>query len=141
MIPNMVFRPAEETALFERLMLEINQAGLSWATILKKRAAFRAAFADFAVDRLAAFGPTEFERLLADPRIIRNRLKIEAAIENARRLQASRQTHGSFCSLACCPLPAHAGGVDQALSPDLSVHRRADRWRIPDECRLSRCAR
>ena len=90
------FPTEEESALFERLMLEINQAGLSWATILKKRAAFRAAFADFAVDRVAAFGPAEIDRLLADPGIIRNRLKVEAAIENARRLQALRQSHGSF---------------------------------------------
>jgi DNA-3-methyladenine glycosylase I len=90
------FPTDEESVLFERLMLEINQAGLSWATILKKRGSFRVAFADFAVDRVAAFGPAEFERLLADPGIIRNRLKIEAAIENARRLQALRQSHGSF---------------------------------------------
>ena len=90
------FPTEEESVLFERLMLEINQAGLSWATILRKRAAFRAAYADFAVDRVAAFGATEVERLLADPGIIRNRLKIEAAAENARRIQALRQTHGSF---------------------------------------------
>jgi len=90
------FPTDEESALFERLMLEINQAGLSWATILKKRTGFRAAFADFAVDRVAAFGPAEIDRLLADPGIIRNRLKIEAATENARRLQALRQSHGSF---------------------------------------------
>jgi DNA-3-methyladenine glycosylase I len=90
------FPAGEESVLFERLVLEINQAGLSWLTILKKRAAFRAAFADFDVDRVAAFGPTEIERLLADSGIIRNRLKIEAAIENARRIQALRQSHGSF---------------------------------------------
>jgi len=90
------FPAEEESVLFERLMLEINQAGLSWATILKKRAAFRAAFSDFAVDRVAAFGPAEIDRLLADPGIIRNRLKIEAAIENARRIQALRQSHDSF---------------------------------------------
>ena len=90
------FPTEDEGVLFERLMLEINQAGLSWATILKKRAAFRAAFADFAVDRVAAFGAAEIERLLADPGIIRNRLKIEAAIENARRIQALRRSHGSF---------------------------------------------
>src|SRR5689334_3667994 len=77
-------------------MLEINQAGLSWATILKKRAAFRVAFADFAVDRVAAFGPAEIDRLLADPGIIRNRLKIDAATENARRLQALRQSHARW---------------------------------------------
>ena len=90
------FPAGEESVLFERLVLEINQAGLSWLTILKKRAAFRAAFADFEVDRVAAFGPAEIERLLADSGIIRNRLKIEATIENARRIQALRQSHGSF---------------------------------------------
>src|SRR6516225_1607377 len=85
-----------ESVLFERLILEINQAGLSWLTILKKRPAFRAAFADFEVDRVAAFGPADLDRLLADPGVIRNRLKIEAATENARRLRALRQSHGSF---------------------------------------------
>lgn len=84
--------------LFERLILEINQAGLSWLTILRKRAAFRAAFADFDVDRIAAFEPADTERLLADSGIIRNRLKIEATIENARRIQALRRSHGSFAA-------------------------------------------
>jgi DNA-3-methyladenine glycosylase I len=77
-------------------VLEINQAGLSWLTILKKRPAFRGAFADFEVDRVAAFGPADIDRLLADSGIIRNRLKIEATTENARRIQALRQSHGSF---------------------------------------------
>src|SRR5438552_17124 len=90
------FPTDDESILFERLMLEINQAGLSWATILKKRAAFRAAYADFAVDRVAAFGSTELDQLLADPGIIRNRLKIAAARENAQRIQALRQSHESF---------------------------------------------
>ncbi len=90
------FPSNDERVLFERLLLEINQAGLSWLTVLNKREAFRAAFADFEVDRVAAFGPAEFDRLLADPGIVRNRLKIEAAIENARRIQALRETHGSF---------------------------------------------
>ena len=90
------FPANQENVLFERLILEINQAGLSWLTILKKRTAFRAAFADFDVDRVAAFGPADVERLLADPGIIRNRLKIEATTENARRIQALRQSHGSF---------------------------------------------
>ena len=90
------FPTSEESVLFERLVLEINQAGLSWLTILKKRAAFRAAFADFEVDRVAAFGPADTERLLADPGIIRNRLKIEAAAENARRIQTLRKSHGSL---------------------------------------------
>jgi DNA-3-methyladenine glycosylase I len=90
------FPTSDESVLFERLVLEINQAGLSWLTILKKRAAFRAAFADFEVDRVAAFGPSEIDRLMADSRIIRNRLKLEAAAENARRIQILRQSHGSF---------------------------------------------
>ena len=90
------FPTSEEGVLFERLVLEINQAGLSWLTILKKRPAFRAAFADFEVDRVAGFGPADIDRLLADSGIIRNRLKLEAAIENARRIQALRVSHGSF---------------------------------------------
>lgn len=90
------FPANDEKVLFERLVLEINQAGLSWLTILKKRTALRAAFADFEVDRVAAFGPADLERLLADPGIVRNRLKIEATTENARRIQALRDSHGSF---------------------------------------------
>ncbi|AWK85783.1 DNA-3-methyladenine glycosylase I [Azospirillum thermophilum] len=90
------FPSSDDRVLFERLVLEINQAGLSWLTILKKRAAFRAAFDGFDVDRVAAYGEAERARLLADPGIIRNRLKIDAAIDNARRIQALRDTHGSF---------------------------------------------
>src|SRR6266567_9279095 len=90
------FPSDDERVLFERLVLEINQAGLSWLTILKKRPVFRAAFADFEVDRVAAFGPADIDRLLADSGIIRNRLKLEAAIENARRIQALRVSNGSF---------------------------------------------
>lgn len=90
------FPSGDERVLFERLVLEINQAGLSWLTILAKRPAFRAAYAGFEVDRVALFGPNDVARLLADPGIIRNRLKIEAAIENATRIRALRQSHGSF---------------------------------------------
>jgi DNA-3-methyladenine glycosylase I len=90
------FPAREDQVLFERLALEINQAGLSWLTVLKKRAAFRAAFKDFDIDKVAAFGPADVERLMEDPGIIRNRLKIEAVIENAKRLQAIRASHGSF---------------------------------------------
>jgi DNA-3-methyladenine glycosylase I len=92
------FPSREDDVLFERLILEINQAGLSWLTILKKRAAFQKAFEGFDIDRVAAYGAREKTRLLADAGIIRNRLKVEAAIENARRLQAIRQTHGSFAA-------------------------------------------
>ena len=90
------FPANSERVLFERMMLEINQAGLSWLTILNKRAAFRAAFADFEVDRVAAFGPSDFDLLLADSGIVRNRLKIAAAIENAQRIRALREPYGSF---------------------------------------------
>jgi DNA-3-methyladenine glycosylase I len=91
--------PAKDDAvLFERLVLEINQAGLSWLTILKKRAAFFAAYDGFDIDKVAAYGEAERARLLGDAGIIRNRLKIEAAIENARRLQAIRDSHGSFAA-------------------------------------------
>jgi DNA-3-methyladenine glycosylase I len=88
----------DDSVLFERLVLEINQAGLSWLTILKKRAAFRAAFAGFDIDTVAAFDEAAVARLLADPGIIRNRLKIQATIHNAGVLQAIRSGHGSFAA-------------------------------------------
>jgi DNA-3-methyladenine glycosylase I len=90
------FPSRDEAVLFERLVLEINQAGLSWATILKKRDAFGAAFAGFEVDRVAAFGPDDVDRLMADAGIIRNRLKIAATIDNACRIQELRRDYGSF---------------------------------------------
>lgn len=82
--------------LFGRLILEINQAGLSWLTILKKREGFRAAYDDFSVDRVAAYGEHDRARLLDDAGIIRNRLKVDAAIENARTVLRLRESHGSF---------------------------------------------
>jgi DNA-3-methyladenine glycosylase I len=90
------FPVRDEAALLERLALEINQAGLSWLTMLVKRENFRRAFAGFDPDAVAAFGARETRRLMADAGIVRNRLKIAAVIENARRLRAIRKTHGSF---------------------------------------------
>ena len=90
------FPARDDAVLFERLALEINQAGLSWLTVLKKRAAFNAAFRGFDIDAVAAFGARDVTRLMADAGIIRNRLKVEAVIENARRLQAIRTSHGGF---------------------------------------------
>jgi DNA-3-methyladenine glycosylase I len=87
-----------DAVLFERLVLEINQAGLSWLTVLKKRAAFREALADYDIDKVAAFTARDVTRLMNDAGIIRNRLKIEAVIENAKRLQAIRESHGSFAA-------------------------------------------
>ena len=86
----------DDAALLERFALEINQAGLSWLLMLKKREAFRAAFKGFDVDRVARFGARDEARLLADAGIVRNRLKVRAVIENARRIRALRDTHGSF---------------------------------------------
>ena len=85
-----------DAVLFERLMLEINQAGLSWLTILKKREGFQAAFAGFEVDTVAAFGEKDRARLLEDAGIIRNRLKVDAAIHNAQVVQRLAREHGSF---------------------------------------------
>jgi DNA-3-methyladenine glycosylase I len=88
----------DDDALFERLVLEINQAGLSWLTILKKREAFRRGYDGFSVERVASYGDAERERLMADPGVIRNRLKVDAAIHNARRILDLMETHGSFGS-------------------------------------------
>jgi DNA-3-methyladenine glycosylase I len=90
------FPSRDDSVLFERLVLEINQAGLSWLTILKKREAFSKAFDGFDIDRVAAYKARDMKRLLADAGIIRNRLKVEAAIENAKRLQKIRAEHGGF---------------------------------------------
>ena len=75
--------------LFCRLVLEINQAGLSWETILKKEVTFRKAYSNFNLRKVAAYTEADRERLMADPGIIRNRLKINAAIENAKQFYSS----------------------------------------------------
>ncbi len=85
-----------DAALFERLVLEINQAGLSWTTILAKRQAFQRAYAGFDPNVVARFGQPDRTRLLNDAGIIRNRLKIDAAIHNAGVVLELRARHGSF---------------------------------------------
>lgn len=90
------FPISDESELFERLVLEINQAGLSWLTVLKKRAAFRQAFDNFDVDLIAAYGDEQRQRLLNDAGIIRNRLKINAVIHNAQVVRDMRDSHGGF---------------------------------------------
>jgi DNA-3-methyladenine glycosylase I len=90
------FPTRDDAVLFERLVLEMNQAGLSWLTVLKKRAAFRAAFAGFDPALVATFGPDDRERLLADAGIIRNRAKVDAAIANAQTVERLRAEYGSF---------------------------------------------
>lgn len=96
-----------DAALLERLALEINQAGLSWTLILRKQANFRAAFDGFDPAKVAAYGEADVARLLADAGIVRNRLKIAAVIENARRVLALRADYGSFAGWldAHHPLP------------------------------------
>jgi DNA-3-methyladenine glycosylase I len=86
----------DDDLLFERLVLEINQAGLSWITILKKAANFRRAYDDFDIEKIAGYGKRDVNRLLADAGIIRNKLKVRAAIENARRIVALRGEFDSF---------------------------------------------
>lgn len=77
----------DDNLLFARLVLEINQAGLSWETILKKKDNFFSAFDDFNIDRVARYSEKKKEKLMQDAGIIRNRLKIEAAIFNAKEIQ------------------------------------------------------
>ena len=86
----------DDKLLFEFLVLESFQAGLSWLTVLKKRENFRKAFAGFDVDKVAKFGAKKVESLMGDAGIIRNRLKIEAAVNNANRFQEVRKEWGSF---------------------------------------------
>jgi len=86
----------DDNELFGRLIMEINQAGLSWETILKKEASFRKAYVGFSIKKVAAFTDADRERLLADAGIIRNRLKVNAAIENAKTIVQLQQEHGSF---------------------------------------------
>ena len=101
----------DEAGVFERLVLEGFQAGLSWRTVLAKREAFRAAFEGFSPDAVAAFSTVDVERLTRDPGIIRNRRKIEAAISNARATVAMRASGDSSHG------PAHLGELVWAYRP------------------------
>ncbi|GAC1441731.1 MAG: DNA-3-methyladenine glycosylase I [Sediminibacterium sp.] len=86
----------DDNELFCRLVLEINQAGLSWETILKKETTFRKAYDNFDINKVASYTTSDRERLMADPGIIRNRLKINAAIENAATIRQLQKEYGSF---------------------------------------------
>lgn len=86
----------DDNELFGRLIMEINQAGLSWETILRKEDAFRKAYDNFDIAKVAAYTETDRERLLADAGIIRNRLKINAAIENSKAILQLQKAYGSF---------------------------------------------
>lgn len=86
----------DDNELFGRLIMEINQAGLSWETILKKEAGFRKAYSNFDIKTIAAYTEKDRERLLNDPEIIRNKLKVNAAIENAKTVLELQKEFGSF---------------------------------------------
>jgi DNA-3-methyladenine glycosylase I len=92
------FPVADDVQLFEKLCLEGFQAGLSWLTILRKREAFRRAFAGFDIERVARFDPQDVERLMNDAGIVRNRAKIEATIDNARRTVELVEREGSLAA-------------------------------------------
>ena len=102
------FPVLDERGLFERMSLEAFQSGLSWRTILAKREAFRAAFADFDPAAVARFGPADVERLLGDEKIVRNRAKIEA-IANAGATVALRDAGESLDSVIRAHTPARGG--------------------------------
>jgi DNA-3-methyladenine glycosylase I len=136
----------DDRHLFELLVLEGAQAGLSWATILHKRDGYRTAFAGFDPERVARFGPGEVERLLADPGIVRNRLKIASAVENATRTLEVQDEFGSLGAylwdfVGGAPLVGRRGSTreipaeteeSRALSRDLK--RRGFRFVGPTVC-------
>jgi DNA-3-methyladenine glycosylase I len=102
---------ADDVALFEKLALEGFQAGLSWLTILRKRENFRAAFDRFDFRRVAAYGPDEVARLLADPGIVRHRAKIEAVIHNAAAAVELVAAEGSLAAFVWGYEPSESGAV------------------------------
>jgi DNA-3-methyladenine glycosylase I len=108
----------DDRHLFEMLSLEGAQAGLSWSTILRKREGYRRAFAGFDAQRVARFDRRKVERLLADPSIVRNRLKVESVVANAQALLDVREEHGS---------------LDAYLWSFVEGRPRVNRWRSLDE--------
>lgn len=106
----------DDRELFELLILEGFQAGLSWSTILRKRPAFRSAFDGFDPRVVAAYGPDDVARLLQDAGIVRNRLKVGAAISNAQAYLAMRDRHGSFDAYIWQFAPQHAGERPRSLA-------------------------
>jgi DNA-3-methyladenine glycosylase I len=134
------FPVTDDVRLFEKLSLESFQSGLSWLTILRKREAFRRAFAGFEFERIARFGERDVARLLADPSIVRNRQKIEAAINNARRALELVASEGSLASFVWRfePTPRPAPRDRQALSalaktpqaPALAAELKQRGWRF-----------
>jgi DNA-3-methyladenine glycosylase I len=115
-----------EPALYERITLEAFQSGLSWLTILRKRPAFRAAFAGFDPEAVAGYGPDDVERLLGDPGIVRNRAKVAAAVTNARAVLGLREAvpgglDALVWSFAPAPRPAPKRPADLPASTPESI--------------------
>jgi len=106
----------DDDGVFERLCLEAFQSGLSWLTILKKREAFRAAFSRFRIDKVAAYGPADVERLLGDAGIVRNRRKIEAAIGNACAALDVIDSRGSLAALFWAFRPERRGPAPRSMA-------------------------
>jgi len=128
----------DEQGVFERLTLEGFQSGLSWATVLRKRPAFRAAFAGFSPDEVALFDEIDIERLMADAGIIRNRAKIVATIDNARATVALRESESDLAALAWSFAPEQTSrfaSVDdvpstsaESLALSKELKKRGFRW-------------
>jgi DNA-3-methyladenine glycosylase I len=106
----------DERGLYERVSLEAFQSGLAWITILRKREAFREAFAGFDPERVAEFGEADHARLLADAGIVRNRLKIEATIANARAILALREADRSFEEIVLAHRPPERAAAPEDFS-------------------------
>jgi DNA-3-methyladenine glycosylase I len=111
----------DDKVLFEFLVLEGAQAGLSWITILRRREGYRNAFADFDVEKVAAFTVTDAERLLNDPAIIRNKLKINSVINNAQLFIAVQQEYGSFLDYLWSFMPDRQPIVNDFKDPVIPV--------------------
>ena len=106
----------DEHRLFELLVLEGAQAGLSWSTILAKRAAYRRAFVDFDPVRVARFTPARIAKLLGDPGIVRNRLKVESAVRNAKAFLRIQDEVGGFAAL-CLAVRRRAAASECLAKP------------------------
>jgi DNA-3-methyladenine glycosylase I len=119
---------ADDRRLFEKLCLEGFQSGLSWITILRKRANFRAAFANFEPRAVASFGAADIDRLMADTGIVRNRAKIDATINNARRYPALVDEFGSLAAFVWSYEPAeptpHASATAESIQMSKNLRKR-----------------
>jgi DNA-3-methyladenine glycosylase I len=117
----------DDTDLFEMLTLESFQSGLSWITILRKQENFRAAFDGWDIERIASYGKADFERLMADPGIVRNRAKIEAAIANAQAVRTLHAEAETLASLlwAFAPEPSSSAPASGAELPSLTPESKA----------------